>query len=328
MPTRVRVATFNLENLDDKPGQKPTLADRITVMRPQLLRLRADVLSLQEIHGQEGAGHPRRLLALQQLLAGTPYERYHLASTRTTDGSQVYDDRNLVILSRFPIGESRQYKHDFTPKPAYRKVTANPPDTQASDVTWERPILYAKIDLPDRIPLHVINLHLKSKRPSTIPGQKLNQHKWRSVSGWAEGFFLSSLKRVGQAMETRVLVDQLFDQDPEARIVVCGDVNADHDAVPMQAIRGDVQETGNAGLGYRVLVVCGQSVPESSRFSLYHHGRPVMLDHLLTSRAMLSFYRGTEIHNELLADESVSQSDDKKFPQPDHAPVVAEFVLE
>ena len=26
MPITLRIATFNLENLDDKPGQKPTLA--------------------------------------------------------------------------------------------------------------------------------------------------------------------------------------------------------------------------------------------------------------------------------------------------------------
>jgi hypothetical protein len=32
MPTTLRIATFNLENLDDNP-QQPTLAERIAVMR-------------------------------------------------------------------------------------------------------------------------------------------------------------------------------------------------------------------------------------------------------------------------------------------------------
>jgi len=44
MATPLRIATFNLENLDDEPGDKPTLAERVRVMRPQLVRLRADVL--------------------------------------------------------------------------------------------------------------------------------------------------------------------------------------------------------------------------------------------------------------------------------------------
>jgi len=48
MPTTLRIATFNLENLDDKPRQQPTLDERIAVMWPQLLRLQADILCLQE----------------------------------------------------------------------------------------------------------------------------------------------------------------------------------------------------------------------------------------------------------------------------------------
>ena len=59
----LRIATFNVENLDDEPGQDPTLADRIAIMRPQLERPRADVLCLQEVHSQ-GPGGNRTLDAL------------------------------------------------------------------------------------------------------------------------------------------------------------------------------------------------------------------------------------------------------------------------
>jgi len=34
MPNKLRKTTFNLEYLDDKPGQKPTLDERIALMRP------------------------------------------------------------------------------------------------------------------------------------------------------------------------------------------------------------------------------------------------------------------------------------------------------
>lgn len=34
MPTNLRIATFNRENLDDKPGQEPTLHERIALMQP------------------------------------------------------------------------------------------------------------------------------------------------------------------------------------------------------------------------------------------------------------------------------------------------------
>ncbi len=105
MSTKLRIATFNLENLDDKPRQTPTLEERIAVMRPQLVRLNADILCLQEVNGQEKTGQPRRLLALERLVEGTPYVEYHTVSTMTADGTQVYDERNLVILSRYEIVE-------------------------------------------------------------------------------------------------------------------------------------------------------------------------------------------------------------------------------
>jgi hypothetical protein len=112
MPTNLRVATFNLENLDDIPGQEPTLDERIALMQPQLL-------------------------------------------------------------------------------------------------TWQTP------------------------------------------SGWAEGFSLSSMKRVGQALETRIPIDSLFGANEDALIVVCGDFNADLDEVLVETFRGDVENTGNDKLAKR-----------------------------------------------------------------------------
>ncbi|MGZ8927919.1 MAG: endonuclease/exonuclease/phosphatase family protein [Methylobacter sp.] len=325
MPTKIRIATFNLENLDDKPGQKPTLDERIALMQPQLRRLNADILCLQEVNGQEEAGHPRFLKALERLLANTPYAEYHHVSTLTEGSKQVYDERNLVILSRFEITEHHQYLHDFAIAPRYQKVTAHPKEAEAKAITWERPILHAKVRLDDTRALDLINLHLKSRLPSDVTGQRIDQFTWRTASSWAEGFFLSSIKRVGQALETRMLIDKLFDADENALIVVCGDFNSDLDEVPVEAIRGDVENTGNDGLAKRVMVPCERTIPEPARYSLIHHGRGEMIDHLLISRSLMRHYRGSEIHNELLHDESVAFGTDVKFPESDHAPIIAEF---
>ena len=46
------------------------------------------------------------------------------------------------------------------------------------------------------------------------------------------------MKRVGQALETRMVIDGLFDEDEDAMIAVGGDFNADLDDVPVEAIRG------------------------------------------------------------------------------------------
>ena len=74
----VRVATFNLENFDETPaGARPSLDERIALMRPQIVRLRADVVCFQEVHGQERPGQPRALLGArlpQQESAGQEQE--------------------------------------------------------------------------------------------------------------------------------------------------------------------------------------------------------------------------------------------------------------
>jgi len=241
------------------------------------------------------------------------------------DGSQVYDERNLVILSRFEIVAHQQHKP--TDPPMYRMITAIPAQQQAEEIAWERPIIQANIKLDAATSLHVFNVHFKSKIPTDIPGQKINDYTWKSCTAWAEGSFISSMKRMGQALQTRKLVDALFDSDENARVIICGDFNAEADEVPLEAIRGDVENTGNPKLAKRVLVPCERTVPESARFSLIHQGRGTMLDHLLVSRSLLASYRTTEIHNEFLHDESAAFASDEKFPESDHAPVVAEFVL-
>ena len=121
--------------------------------------------------------------------------------------------------------------------------------------------------------MNIINAHLKSKLPTDVPGQKVDRFTWKTASGWAEGFFISSIRRVGQALETRMLIDTLLTEDEDAMIVMCGDLNADLDDVPVEAIRGDVENTGNVGLIKRVLVPCERTIPESARFSHIHQGR-------------------------------------------------------
>ncbi len=325
MKNRLTIATFNLENLDDSPDRKPSLADRITVLRPQLIRLNADVLCLQEVNGQETAGALRQLLALQELFKGTEYENFHLVNTITSDKKQAYDKRNLVIVSRYEIEEFHQYKNDFALAPYYKKVTAEP-EEEAKEISWERPILHAVLKVGNR-KVHIINLHLKSRLPSSVKGQQLNRMVWKTAAGWAEGFFIASLKRVGQALETRILLDDIFDKDEKALIAVCGDFNASAEEVPLEAICGAVEQTGNANLISRIMIPCERALPKSKSYSFYHHGKGRLLDHLLVSRELMTWFRGADIHNENLHDESVAYTSEKIFPESDHAPLLGFFDL-
>ncbi len=327
MPVRLRIATFNLENWDEtSAGTRPTLDERVALMRPQLLRLDADILCLQEVHSQaDQAG--AQLRALNRLLADTPYAGFHRVVTTDPTSQRFFPERNLVILSRFAVLDQQQIRHHPQDAPSYRPVTALPRPPQAETVVWERPLLYARLALGANRSLHQICVHLKSKIPSDVDGQKDDRFTWRTASGYAEGAFISSMKRLGQALQLRRFIDTLFDQDENALITVCGDFNADADEVPLEAIRGDVENTNNRELAKRVIVPCERTVPESSRYSLLHRGKGTMLDHILASRPLLTFYQGTQIHNEILHDKSIAFATNDKFPESDHAPVVAEFVL-
>jgi exonuclease III len=324
---RFRIATFNVENLDDVPGKKPTLDERITILRPQLKRLNANIICFQEVHGQERTNKPREVLALKKLIENTAYSNFYIESTKTSDANEVYDKRNLVVVSEFEILESKQIKHELIPAPKYEKVTEQPRTGEAKTMSWERPIFYTKIKVRDDFIIHLVNLHLKSKRPVDIDGQKKDRYSWKTSYGWAEGFFISSMKRVGQALETRLLVDQIFDTESNAKIIISGDFNAHPTEVPVEAITGRIENTDNPDLSSRVLFPCENTIPESSRYSYIHRGDGKLLDHMLISLSLLPYYRHAEIHNETLHDESIAFATDVKFPESDHAPFVTEFEI-
>jgi hypothetical protein len=50
----MRIATFNLENFGETAVARwPSLAERIQLMRPQIVRLRADIVCFEEVNGKE-----------------------------------------------------------------------------------------------------------------------------------------------------------------------------------------------------------------------------------------------------------------------------------
>jgi endonuclease/exonuclease/phosphatase family metal-dependent hydrolase len=328
MATTLRIATFNLENLRDDADADPPLDARIRVLRPQLERLAADVLCLQEVDGQDPpGGGPRGLRALDRLLAGTRYADYHRVASHSPSGPArgAADRHNLVILSRFSVRESGQIRHDLLPPASYRPVTAQPPSEAAHDLTWDRPCVHATLELPDGRPLYVVDLHLRAPLAASVPGQKEAAFVWRSVPGWAEGFFMATVKRVGQATEARMLVDRFLDADPDALICVAGDCNAEEREMPLRVLHADPDDTGNAALAPRSLVNLEHRVPAEQRFTVRHGGRALMLDHILASRALADTITDVTIHNAGLGDELVAHAAAHHSPESYHAPMVAEF---
>ncbi len=322
--THFRIATFNLENLGDLRGAD--LIDRLPILRPQLERLDADILCLQEINAQREAGQAARTLhALDVLLEGSKYAEFQRSFTHQTGKKEPRDVHNLVILSRFPIVSTKQLHNDLIPPlevPLARDVAE---DGRISTVKWDRPLLHVVVELHDKRRLNIINLHLRSSSGSYIEGQKIGPFAWKSVRGWAEAFYLSSLKRSGQALEVRLLIERIFDNNPDALIMVCGDFNAENHEVPLRILIASDKDTKNDTLSERSLIALEQGLTQDSAFSVIHHGRHQMLDHMLVSQALGSGFRAIEIHNEALGDEAVAYQRTAHPLESFHAPLVATF---
>lgn len=322
----MRIATFNLESLDLPPKSPASIEARAAVLRPQLMRLDADVLCLQEINGQHIPGTSERaLLALDQLLSGTRYAAFERVWTKAADGRSAADVHNLVTLSRYPIRASREVRHQFVPPIQHALQTAEPPKLGTTAMRFDRPLLITDIALPDGRVLTVINLHLRAPLASSIPGQKVSPFVWRSVGGWAEGYYLSAARRTGQALEVRLLLDLLFAEDSERHVLVAGDFNAEDHETPLKIAIGAEEDTGNGLLSAQSLIVLDRGIPADRRWSVLHHGRPQMLDHILASRALSAHFRSIEVHNEALGDEAVGYAKVSKPLGTYHAGLVAEF---
>src|SRR5262249_15191134 len=255
-----------LESLDLPPKARVSLEVRAEILRPALQRLRADVLCLQEVNSQHTPEHGgRRLLALDRLLAGTAYADYARVWTAGGHGRGLADVHNLVTLSRFPVREHEEARHRFIAPPSYQFKTAIPAETSARPVCFDRPILVARIEPPGGDPVTVINVHLRAPLAAAVPGQKLEPFVWKTVGGWAEGYFLSAMRCAGQALELRFLLEELLDAEPSGLIAVAGDFNAADHEVPLNLIVGAEENTGNPLLAKRALVVLDRALPADRR---------------------------------------------------------------
>ena len=321
---RLRVATFNLENLDEHRRVGAPLDERIAVLRPQLLALRADVLCLQEVsaHARHGGQHPLR--ALDRLLEGTPYATFARATSKVASGGPS-DKHNVVVLSRLPIVAEQQHFHDLVDPPIVRLTTT--PEPRDEPVRWDRPVLEVHLALPDGRLLVVFDAHLRAPLAASIEGQKLSPLVWRTVDGWAEGYLLAAIKRVGQALELRRRIDQLLDADSQARILVAGDLNAEITASALRILRADIEDTGNPALASRSLVALEEHIAEDRRYTVLHRGRRLMLDHLLASASLASCYVDGAILNDGLLDEYELEIAHTEPVGSLHAPLVVELEL-
>jgi predicted extracellular nuclease len=267
---QLTIASYNLLNLDpnDDDGDSDLADGRFERIAAQIVdNLHSPaILALQEIQDNSGStddGIVDADVTLQLLVdaiaaAGGPSYRYiDNPPENNQDGGQPGANIRVAYLYNPELAE---------PHEVVRITDGDLSDGDA--FAGSRKPLYVKFEAADTI-LHLVNNHLSSKGGSTpLMGQVQPP-----VNGSVD-------ERVAQARAVNAFVNNILDQDPDAGVVVLGDLNEFQFKIPADEL-DPLAELKGADLP--VLVNMTDSLPPSERYSYIYRGNSQALDHILLS---------------------------------------------
>jgi uncharacterized protein len=290
--TQLTVASFNVENLDPKREDVSKVdrnstrnvdddvrSGKFTALAKQIVtNLEApDIIALQEIQDNDGAElssvvdaavTAETLIGSIQTVGGPGYEYQEIPPQNGLDGGQPGGNIRVGFLFN-PQRVKLQKLERFADDPAF------------SD---SRKPLVGEFTFND-IPVTLINNHFASK------------------SGGAA----SNPKRINQATIVNEFVVDRLTTDPNANIVVLGDLNDTPDSEPIKALAGNQLKN---------LV---NSIPLEDRFSYVFQGSKEQIDQILVTPNL--FNNGNPEINAVHVNAGISRS------ASDHDPVIARFTL-
>ncbi len=309
----LRIGVLNLEKLSP-PNEPVERAAKKKALQEIIFRMNADILGFEELVNEN---------FLTEILEELPDSFIPYKSTIVKTQSAGFGIKSAIV-SRFPIDQSNLEPHDNSEN--FHWTNNDDVDINFT-IPWDRPLLELPIQIPlvnnNSTTIRFFVVHLKSKIPTKKSGAG---NTWDNLTEYADGAYVSTLRRVGQARYLRRRLDQLFENDPESKIVVMGDFNADLSSATVQTIIGDHLGANNESLRMNELLPCELSLPSEKRFSYIFRGKGIMIDHILISRAQLPYFITASAHNEFLREEHYRPSRPKRFfPEPDHAALFADF---
>jgi len=211
-PFLFTVGNFNLRNLaipnfEYYPDCSYSLGDyqaKIQWCSQQLQRMNADIVSFQEVFHYE---------AIEELYRSSGiYPDAHLIAPIVNEAKP-----NVALISRLPV-ESWESIRNF------------PEDCCTAEISeFRRPPLHVILKLPDARRLHILAVHLKSKRPLFLEGEDHND-----LITIAQATARSLRIRAAEAVAIRrLLMDWLSEP-----LIIAGDLNDSSGAVTTQIITG------------------------------------------------------------------------------------------
>lgn len=272
------VATFNVENL--APSDPSTKYARLAGQIVTNLKS-PDILALEEIQDNSGAANDGqtdstatsdKLIAAITAAGGPAYQAKWVNPADGTDGGQPGGNIRQVFLFRTDRGVSFVDKPGATANTATDVVgtgrgaalTYSPGRIDPTNGAWanSRKPLVGQFTWNDRS-VFVIANHFASKGGDD-PLMGRFQQPLRS----------SEVQRNNQATAVRGFVDKLLAADPNANVIVLGDIN-------------DFEFSKTAdilvGSGSNALTDLPRTLPENERYTYVYQGNSQVLDHILLS---------------------------------------------
>ncbi len=262
------IAAYNVLNLDpnDEDRDKDVADGRFAAIAVQIVNdlNKPDIIALQEVQDNSGSTNDGTTAADQTLQAlidaivsagGPTYSFIDNPPADNKDGGE--DGGNIRVA--FLYNATRVLLID----------TSRLEDNDGNDAFVDaRKSLQATFEFSgERIIL--INNHFSSKRDSS----PLFGKRQPPINGRLK-------ERKMQATFVNAHVDGLLDADPQAKIVVLGDLNEFQFEMPLAILEG------NSGNGSQVLFNLGAGLSATERYSYIYEGNSQKLDHILVSRAL------------------------------------------
>ncbi|WP_218082072.1 endonuclease/exonuclease/phosphatase family protein [Anthocerotibacter panamensis] len=313
---QLTVASFNLENLNPTAVSDPN-GDRFVRLADLIVnRLRSpDILGLQEIQDSTGATNDGVVDADQTLsillnriaaVGGPNYQFRQINPVNNQDGGQPGGNIRVVFLFN-------PNRVSFVDRPGGTSTNAN----QILSTPTGPALLYS----PGRI--DPLNPAFNSSRKPLVGefsflGQQIFviDNHFNSKGGDLPLFghlqpptLASEPQRIQQATIVNGFVQNILTVDPQAKVIVLGDLNDFEFSTPLTVLRGSE------------LINLAERVPFPDRSSFNFEGNAQVLDNLLVTNALFTINPNPP--------ESDFVHFNNEFPNPasDHDPIVARFTF-
>jgi endonuclease/exonuclease/phosphatase family metal-dependent hydrolase len=299
----LRLATFNLKDFFSarRDEERAVVEAKLTNVTSELRRASADIVALQEVGSLELLD--RLVKALPELGYGAPVV-----------GSEDRRGIRNAVLSRLPVQWSQVHQSKSLPFPCF---VEGDPEPFPNRIPLRRGIVHVRVEAGALGELDVLTAHFKSSLPAprkTPGGAEIKDTTPHAVG---ESAVRSLVQRAAEALYVRSLVDGIFAHSPDHAICVMGDLNDTLESMPVRLVRG-IDTTSKHYLRAAV-----ESIPEEGRYSCFHGGQEILIDHVLLSERLHRALRNFEIQNEHLRYHGPHLDETPLTEDSDHALCVA-----